>query len=140
MADIFSATPSLSPRSTPPSAIRAIPSDSEVREAVRAWTVVSARRVAGGQRRGLVGPGCRVPALRTGPTMTEDRTDKLYAGQMGIIAVLVNVLIDKGVITLSELSARFEQAHEAASRCSGGPGIAVVLEDMLTYLEAARGS
>ena len=64
--------------------------------------------------------------------MNEDRTAKLYAGQMGIIAVLVNVLIDKGVITESELRERFEQAHEAASRCSGGPGIAVVLEDMLT--------
>jgi hypothetical protein len=30
--------------------------------------------------------------------MDEDRTAKLYAGQMGIIAVLVNVLVDKGVI------------------------------------------
>ena len=70
--------------------------------------------------------------------MTEDRTAKLYAGQMGIIAVLVNVLIDKGVITESELRERFEQAHEAARQCSGGPGIAVVLEDMLAYLEPAR--
>ena len=67
--------------------------------------------------------------------MNEDRTAKLYAGQMGILAVLVNVLIDKGVITESELRERFEQAHEAASRCSGGPGVAIVLEDMLTYLE-----
>jgi hypothetical protein len=48
------------------------------------------------------------------------------------------VLIDKGVITESELRGRFEQAHGAASRCSGGPGIAVVLEDMLAYLEPAR--
>jgi hypothetical protein len=69
--------------------------------------------------------------------MNEDSTAKLYAGQMGIIAVLVNVLIDKGVITESELRDRFDQAHEAASRCSGGPGIAVVLEDMLAYLEPA---
>jgi hypothetical protein len=67
--------------------------------------------------------------------MNEDRTAKLYAGQMGIIAVLVNVLIDKGVITENELRERFEQAHEAASRCSGGPGVAIVLEDMLTCLE-----
>ena len=72
--------------------------------------------------------------------MIEDHTAKLYAGQMGIVAVLVNVLIDKGVITQGELRERFEQAHEAASRCSGGPGVAVVMEDMLTYLEAARGS
>ena len=56
---------------------------------------------------------------------------------MGLVAVLVNVLIDKGVITESELRDRFDQAHEAASRCSGGPGIAVVLEDMLAYLEPA---
>ena len=70
--------------------------------------------------------------------MNEDRTAKLYAGQMGILAVLVNVLIDKGVITEGELRERLEQAHEAASRCSGGPGIAVVLMDMLTCLEPAR--
>ena len=67
--------------------------------------------------------------------MNEDRTSKLYAGHMGLIAVLVNVLIDKGVITESELRERFEQAHEAASRCSGGPGVAIVMEDMLAYLE-----
>jgi hypothetical protein len=45
------------------------------------------------------------------------------------------VLIDKGVVTASELWERFEQAHEAASQCPGGPGVAVVLEDMLTYLQ-----
>ena len=54
---------------------------------------------------------------------------------MGIVAVLVNVLIDKGVITEDELRERFEQARDAARHCSSGPGIAVVLEDMLTYLE-----
>ena len=70
--------------------------------------------------------------------MNEDRTATLYAGQMGVISVLVNVLIDKGIITQSELRKRFEQAHDAASRCSAGPGIAVVLEDMLTYLEPVR--
>ena len=35
--------------------------------------------------------------------MIEDRSAKLYAGQMGIVAVLVNVLIDKGVISQDEL-------------------------------------
>jgi hypothetical protein len=83
--------------------------------------------------------GCRVPALRMG-AYDERRTAKFYAGQMGIVAVLVNVLIDKRVITQGELRERFEQANDAASRCSGGPGVAVVMEDMLTYLEAARGS
>ena len=70
--------------------------------------------------------------------MDDDRTAKLYAGQMGIIAVLVNVLIDKGIVSQDELRERFEQAHEAASQCSGGPGIAIVLDDMLTYLEPER--
>jgi hypothetical protein len=71
--------------------------------------------------------------------MNDDSTVELYAGHMGIVAVLVNVLIDKGVITESELRERFEQEHEAASRCSSGaPGVAVVLEDMLTYLEPVR--
>ena len=76
--------------------------------------------------------GC--PPYARAPTMTEDHTAKLSAGHMGICAVLVNILIDKGVITESELRERFEHAHEAASRCSGGPGVAIVLEDMLTYL------
>jgi hypothetical protein len=70
--------------------------------------------------------------------MDDDRTAKLYAGQMGLVAVLVNVLIDKGVISQDELRERFEQAHEAACACRGGRGIAVVLEDMLTYLEPVR--
>jgi hypothetical protein len=37
---------------------------------------------------------------------------------------------------ISERALRpFEQAHEAASQCSGGPEIARALEDMLGYLE-----
>ena len=70
--------------------------------------------------------------------MDDDRTAKLYAGHMGIVAVLLNVLIDKGIISQDELRERFAQAHEAACGCSGGPGVAVVLEDMLTYLEPVR--
>ena len=49
--------------------------------------------------------------------MDDDRIAKLYAGHMGIVAVLVNVLIDKGVISQDELRERFEQAHEAACAC-----------------------
>jgi hypothetical protein len=67
--------------------------------------------------------------------MADDRDAKLSSGRMGIAAVLVNVLIDKGVITQDELRDRFEQAHAAASGCSGGRGIAIALEDMLTYLD-----
>jgi hypothetical protein len=72
----------------------------------------------GAGRAGTWRPGCRVPALRTGPAMNEDRAAKPYAGHMGVCAVLVNVLIDKGVITEIELRERFEQAHEAAARRS----------------------
>jgi hypothetical protein len=63
--------------------------------------------------------------------MKDNRTGTLYAGQMGIAAVLVNVLIDPGIVTQSELRERFKQAHAAASGCSGGRGIAIVIEDSL---------
>lgn len=69
--------------------------------------------------------------------MNEDRSAKLYAGHMGICAVVVNVLIDKGVISESELRERFQQAGEAASQCSGGSAVALAFEDMLQYLEAS---
>jgi hypothetical protein len=66
--------------------------------------------------------------------MDDYSTAKIYAGQMGVIAVLVNVLIDKGIISECELKKRFEEAHEAACQCSADPAIARVLEDMLSYL------
>jgi hypothetical protein len=44
------------------------------------------------------------------------------------------MLLDKGVITQSELRERFEQAHQAARECSGGREIAQAMEDMLRYL------
>ena len=42
-------------------------------------------------------------------------------------------LRDDFVMTISAQGA-LRAAHEAASRCSGGPCVAVVLQDMLTYL------
>jgi hypothetical protein len=62
---------------------------------------------------------------------------KLFAGQMGTLAVLVNVLLDKGIISREELIARLEQAHDAAEQCSGGPDVAVALAQLLNYLESA---
>jgi hypothetical protein len=44
-----------------------------------------------------------VPAYTGSSVMKDDRTGILYAGHMGIAAVLVNVLIDKGIISQSEL-------------------------------------
>ena len=50
----------------PPSAIRAMSTDEDVTTDFGAWIVVSARRIAGGQRRGLVGRalGVGVPGAR----------------------------------------------------------------------------
>jgi hypothetical protein len=62
-------------------------------------------------------------------------TTKLFAGQMGTLAALANVLLDKGVIGREELIARLQQAHEAAQQCSGGPDVAIALADLLHYLE-----
>ena len=69
-----------------------------------------------------------------------DRAVKLFAGHMGVCAVLINVLIDKGVINEDELRERFEQAHAAAAQSSGGPDCAAALAAMLAYLspEGAR--
>ena len=60
---------------------------------------------------------------------------KLFAGHMGISAVVLNVLIDKGVITQDELRERFEQARDAAAHCSGGPVTAEALAEIVRYLD-----
>ena len=60
---------------------------------------------------------------------------KLFAGHMGVCAVMLNVLIDKGIISQDELRERFEQARDAASHCSGGPTTAEALAAIVAYLE-----
>jgi hypothetical protein len=67
-----------------------------------------------------------------------DQAAKLFAGQMGICAVLINVLLDKGIITASEMQERFEQARDAANRCSGGTAVAHALAEIVAYLEPQR--
>ena len=64
-----------------------------------------------------------------------DRVAKIFAGHMGVCAVLVNVLIERGVISEDDLADRFRQAHDAASKSSGGNDVAHVLWSMLDYLE-----
>ena len=59
---------------------------------------------------------------------------KLFAGHIGISAVILNVLIDKGVISEDELRERFEQARDAAAYCSGGPATAQALSAIVQYL------
>jgi CheY-like chemotaxis protein len=60
---------------------------------------------------------------------------QLFAGHMGVCAVLVNVLIDKGIVSRSELCDRFQQARLAASRCSAGPEVAAALAEMVDYVQ-----
>jgi hypothetical protein len=65
---------------------------------------------------------------------------KLFAGQMGICAVILNVLIDKGVISQEELRERFELARDAAGQSSGGPATAAALAEIVRYLDPENGT
>jgi hypothetical protein len=64
-----------------------------------------------------------------------DEMGKLLAGQLGLAAVIANVLIDKGIITREELCERLHQAHDAALKSSAGPLGAQVLAGLPSYLE-----
>jgi hypothetical protein len=66
----------------------------------------------------------------------DDYFAKLFAGHMGISAVIANVLVDKGLIGAEELAGRFRQAHGAATRCSSGPATAHALAEIVRYLDA----
>ena len=69
-----------------------------------------------------------------------DDVAKVFAGHLGVAAVLANVLIDTGVISREELCDRFRQAQDAASRSVGGPQTARILAAMLAHLEKSGGS
>jgi hypothetical protein len=62
---------------------------------------------------------------------------KLLTGQLGISAVLANVLIDKGIIGRDELCERLRQAQAVARRSAGGEPAARSLAAMISYLEKA---
>jgi hypothetical protein len=64
----------------------------------------------------------------------QDRAARLFAGQMGVCAVLINILIDKGIISDDELRERLQQAHDAAAQSSGGAECAAALRAMVAYL------
>ncbi len=63
-----------------------------------------------------------------------DQPARMSDGQMGLCAVLVDVLIDKGIVTQSELLDRLRQAL-AAGRWSGGFGAARALADIMSMRE-----
>ena len=70
--------------------------------------------------------------------MDEDRCAKLFAGHIGVCAVLVNILIDNGVIGREEAADRFRQAYGAAAECSGGADVARALATMIHYLDESQ--
>jgi hypothetical protein len=70
--------------------------------------------------------------------MDEDRVTKLFAGHIGVCAVLVNILIDKGIVSRQEVADRFWQAHAAAAHCSGGKDVAHALAAMFSYVSDER--
>lgn len=65
----------------------------------------------------------------------DDGTARLFAGHMGVTAVVANILIDKGIVSEAELRERFMQAHAAAMQCAGAPMTAHVLAEMIRYLD-----
>jgi hypothetical protein len=69
------------------------------------------------------------------PKRRRDEWAKLVSGQLGVSAVIVNVLIDKGVVSRDELCDRFRQAQGAAARSLGGQPAARTLAAMISYLE-----
>src|SRR5688572_7950256 len=54
-----------------------------------------------------------VPTLLLGAVMN-DQAAKLFAGHAGVCAVLVDMLIDKGIVSQGELLGRFERAQSTA--------------------------
>ena len=72
-----------------------------------------------------------------GATM-DDHVARLFAGHMGVSAVLTNILIDKRLVSRGEALSYFQQAHDAAARCSGGTEVAQALAAMITYLDEAQ--
>ena len=65
----------------------------------------------------------------------DDRAAKLFAGHMGVSAVLANILIEKKVVSREEAIFHFRQAHDAATKCCGGIEVAQALAAMISYLD-----
>ncbi len=64
-----------------------------------------------------------------------DQPARMSDGQMGVCAVLVDVLIEKGIVTQRELLDRLGQAQAASGRGFGGFGAARALADVVAHLE-----
>jgi CheY-like chemotaxis protein len=66
-----------------------------------------------------------------------EQAARMRAGQMGLCAVLVDLLMDKGIVTQRELFDRVRRAQAAAGPWSGGFGAARALADIMACLEPA---
>jgi CheY-like chemotaxis protein len=65
----------------------------------------------------------------------DDQAAKLFAGHAGACAALVDVLIDKGIISQREVLDRFQRAQFVAGRRSDSRAAARELADTVAYLE-----
>jgi CheY-like chemotaxis protein len=63
-----------------------------------------------------------------------DQAARLLAGHTGVCAVLVDMLIDKGIVSQSELLDRFQRAQSTAGHWSESRVAARELADIVAYL------
>jgi hypothetical protein len=68
----------------------------------------------------------------------DDGVARLFAGHIGVSAVLTNILIDKHMVSREEALSYFRQAHDAAAQCSGGTEVAQALAVMISYLDEGQ--
>src|SRR5262245_51772619 len=72
--------------------------------------------------------------LSLGATMN-DQAAKLFAGHAGVCAVLVDMLIDKGIVSQGEVLDRFQRAQTTAGDWSESRVAARELADIVAHLK-----
>lgn len=76
---------------------------------------------------------------RDGGQRMNEQASRHSDGQMRVCAVLVDLLIDKGIVTQGELFDRLRQVQAAAGRWSGGRGADRALADIMAHIEPEGG-
>src|SRR5262245_48826032 len=64
-----------------------------------------------------------------------DQAARIFAAHAGVCAVLVDVLIDKGIISQGEVCDRMQRAQSAVGHWAGGRAAARELADLVAYLK-----
>jgi CheY-like chemotaxis protein len=67
-----------------------------------------------------------------------DQAARLFAGHVGVCAVLVDMLIEKGIVSQGELLARFQRAQVTAGHWSESRLAARELADIVAHLKPAE--